>query len=156
MNWDFAFQAANIWAMLMWAMLILLPRGPFTGAAVFYGGVGLLCFAYVLFMGLVVGDVVDPVQQAESTGASFTSIEGVRSMFSTDGGITIGWIHYLALDLFAGIWISKDADAKDFSRFVQAPVLLLTFVAGPAGLLLWFLIREKRARAAAGPRKRVN
>ncbi len=156
MNWDFAFQAANIWAMVMWAMLILLPRGPIAGAAVFYGGVGLLCFAYVLFMALVVGGVVDPVPQGENTGASFTTIAGVRALFSTDGGVTIGWIHYLAFDLFAGLWIAKDADAKAFSRLVQAPVLLLTFVAGPAGLLLWFLVREKRARAAAGPRKRIS
>ncbi|KLI63219.1 ABA4-like family protein [Aurantiacibacter marinus] len=156
MNWDFAFQAANIWALIMWAMLILLPRNALAGAAVFYGGVGMLCFAYTLFMGLVVGGAVDPVSQSEGAGASFTTIAGVRGLFSTDGGVTIGWIHYLAFDLFAGLWISKDADTKGFSRLVQSPVLLLTFIAGPAGLLVWFIVREKRARAAAGPRRRFT
>ena len=67
----------------------------------------------------------------------------------SDGGVTVGWIHYLALDLFAGLWIAKDADQKGFSRLIQAPVLLLTFVAGPAGLLLWLVIRESRARKGA-------
>ena len=75
------------------------------------------------------------------------SIEGVRSIFASDGGVTVGWIHYLAFDLFVGLWIARDADAKGFSRLVQAPVLLATFLAGPLGLLVWLGIREKRARA---------
>lgn len=151
--WDTIFALANGLALLMWIVLIALPRKPVAEAAVFYAGVGLLCLAYVLLIAMVLGGVVDPVDTGAGEGGSFTTIEGVRSLFATDGGVTIGWIHYLAFDLFAGIWIAKDADHKGFSRLLQAPVLLLTFVAGPAGLLLWFAIREKRARAAAGPRK---
>ena len=152
MTWDFVFQAANLLALFMWGALILLPRGAFIQAAIFYAGVGLLCFAYALFMGLVLGGAIDPVVRGDGGAGSFTTIAGVRALFESDGGETIGWIHYLAFDLFAGLWIAKDADHKNFSRVIQAPVLLLTFVAGPAGLLLWFLIRERRARAAAGPR----
>lgn len=147
--WDSLFGIANVWAMICWAALILLPRGAFVQSAVFYAGIGLLCLAYAVLLGLVLGKLVDPVAVDNGSQASFTTIEGVRSMFMTDGGVTIGWIHYLALDLFAGLWIAKDADQKSFSRLVQAPVLLLTFVAGPAGLLLWLVIREKRARKGA-------
>ena len=155
MTWDTAFQIANGWALLMWIVLILLPRAPFAMSAVLYAGIGLLCFAYALTMGLVLGGLVDPGANGDGGSASFTSIAGVRALFASDAGVTIGWIHYLAFDLFAGLWIARDADAKRFSRIVQAPVLLLTFVAGPAGLFAWLLIRERRARAAAGPR-RVN
>ncbi|MGB3165849.1 MAG: ABA4-like family protein [Alteraurantiacibacter sp.] len=155
MSWDTLFGIANGWAALMWLVLIALPRTPFAMSAVFYAGVGLLCTAYALLMALLLGGAVDPGSTGEGAQASFFSIAGVRALFGSDGGVTIGWIHYLALDLFAGVWIAKDADAKRFSRLVQAPVLLLTFFAGPAGLLVWLLIREKRARAAAGPR-RVN
>ena len=77
----------------------------------------------------------------------FGSITEVQALFSSPGGLTIGWIHYLAFDLFVGIWIARDADAKNFSRFLQFPVLVLTFLAGPLGLLLWLIIREGRARA---------
>ena len=63
--------------------------------------------------------------------------------------MVIGWIHYLAFDLFIGLWIARDADAKQFSRILQAVVLLLVLLAGPAGLLLWLVIREKAARRAA-------
>jgi hypothetical protein len=156
MIWDALFAAANGWALLMWLVLIALPRGPFLQSLVFYGGSGLLCLAYVVLMALLLGGLVDPVATGDGEGASFYSIAGVRALFASDAGVTIGWIHYLALDLFAGLWIARDADQKRFSQLVQAPVLLLTFVAGPAGLLLWFLIRERRARALAGPRKRLK
>jgi hypothetical protein len=79
-------------------------------------------------------------------GADFTTIAGVRSIFATDAGVTIGWTHYLAFDLFTGLWIARDADAKKFSRMVQAPVLFATFMVGPVGLLVWLAIRERRAR----------
>jgi len=84
---------------------------------------------------------------SEGGGSSFSSIEGVRNLFASDGGLTVGWIHYLAFDLFVGIWIARDADNKGFSRIVQAPILFFTMMAGPFGLLLWLIIREGRARA---------
>jgi hypothetical protein len=73
--------------------------------------------------------------------------EAVRALFMSDGGVVIGWTHYLAFDLFTGLWIARDADAKGFSRIVQAPFLAVTFMAGPIGLLSWLMVRERRARA---------
>ncbi|MEZ5680129.1 MAG: ABA4-like family protein [Erythrobacter sp.] len=141
-----AFGIANLLAMVMWAALILLPRKPALLAGILYLGVGLLCFAYALGITGILTGVLD--QQGPGGGAvEFTTIEGVRSIFASDGGVTIGWIHYLAFDLFIGLWIARDADAKGFSRLVQAPILLLTFMAGPFGLFVWLLVREKRARA---------
>lgn len=143
MSWDFVFGMANLWALVCWAGLVLGPRGSLSRAAIFYGGVGLLCLAYaVLLIALLTGAI------AGANGADFTSIEGVRAIFASDAGVTVGWIHYLALDLFAGMWIASDADAKGFSRAWQAPVLVLTFLAGPLGLLVWFVVREPAARRA--------
>ena len=144
--WHTAFGIANLLAMIMWAALILLPRKPALLAAILYMGVGLLCFAYAIGLVGILTGALNPVGP-EGSETSFTTIEGVRAIFASDGGVTIGWIHYLAFDLFVGLWIARDADAKGFSRIIQAPVLLLTFMAGPFGLFLWLLIREKRARA---------
>lgn len=147
--WDSLFGIANIWALLCWAALVVLPRGPFVQSAIFYAGIALLCLAYVVLLVLLLTGTIDSNAVASAGESNFQTIEGVRGIFMSDGGVTVGWIHYLALDLFAGQWIAKDADQKDFSRLIQAPVLLLTFVAGPAGLLLWLAIRESRARKAA-------
>ena len=144
--WDLAFSLANGLALVMWVGLILLPRWPALLAAVLYVGVGLLCLAYAVGLIGIVSGMLDPGGGAAG-GMDFGSIEGVRAIFASDAGVTIGWIHYLAFDLFAGLWIARDADAKGYSRLLQAPVLLATFVAGPLGLLIWLAIREKRARA---------
>lgn len=145
MNWQTIFGAMNVWAMICWAALILLPRKPAVLSALLYLGVMMMCFVYAAALLSVVGGFVDPVGGEAQT--SFSSIEGVRAIFASDGGVTIGWTHYLAFDLFVGIWIARDADAKDFSRFVQAPILFATFMAGPVGLFLWLLVREGKARA---------
>lgn len=140
--WDTVFSIANALALLMWVALVFLPRWPALLAAILYLGVGLLSAAYAIFLIAVVAGIVPGGE-----GGNFSSIEGVRQIFASDAGVTIGWIHYLAFDLFVGLWIARDADAKDFSRLVQAPILLATLMAGPLGLVLWLLIRERRARA---------
>lgn len=147
--WDSLFGLANLWALVCWVALIMLPRGAFVQSAILYGGIGLLCLAYLVLLALVISGRVDVGVVDGGSAADFTTIAGVRGMFMSDGGVTVGWIHYLALDLFAGLWIARDADQKSFSRWVQAPVLLFTFFAGPAGLLAWLVIREKRARKGA-------
>jgi len=130
-------------------LLLFFPRKPLTHSAIMYLGVGLLCFIYLVLFATVVGGLIDPQRAVGSGEASFTSIEGVRAFFGSDGGVVIGWTHYLAFDLFTGMWISRDADAKGFSRLVQLPFLLLTFLVGPIGLFFWLIVRERKARAAA-------
>lgn len=142
-DWAWAFNAVNLLAMLAWAALILLPRWPALLSAVLYLGVGLLCLIYALAL---VGLLTGVISNAGGGGADFTTIAGVRSIFATDAGVTIGWTHYLAFDLFVGLWIARDGDAKGISRLVQAPILLATFVAGPLGLLIWLALREPAAR----------
>ena len=146
MSWEAIFGAVNLLAMIAWAVLILAPRAPALLAAVLYLGVGLLCLVYAAALHSHVGGLLDPVRPANAAD-DFTTIEGVRSIFASNGGVTIGWTHYLAFDLFVGLWIARDADAKGFSRWVQAPILFATFMAGPLGLLVWLVVREKRARA---------
>lgn len=142
MDWSFLFNAVNLLAMVAWAALILLPRWPALLSMLLYLGVGLLCLIYaVCLVGVLAGFI-----PAGEGGADFSTIEGVRSIFASDVGVTIGWTHYLAFDLFVGIWIARDADAKHISRFVQAPILLATFLAGPLGLLVWLIVREPAAR----------
>jgi hypothetical protein len=143
MGWTFVFSAVNLLALVGWAALILLPRWPALLSAVLYLGVGLLCVAYAIgLIGVVSGLIPNP----QSGGADFSTIAGVRAIFASDAGVTIGWTHYLAFDLFVGLWIARDGDAKDISRFVQAPILFATLMAGPLGLGIWLLLREPAAR----------
>jgi hypothetical protein len=140
MGWPALFTATNGLALAAWALLLFGPRGQRTAAIILYFGVGLLCLAYA---------VIFAVRFDEFIRGDLTGIDGIQALFADDGGLVLGWTHYLAFDLFIGQWIAKDADHKGFSRMVQAPILLLTLLAGPIGLLLWLVIRERRARAAS-------
>lgn len=143
MAWAALFGAVNLLALVAWTALILLPRWPALLSAILYLGIGVLCLIYAAcLIGVVSGMIPNP----GGGGMDFTTIAGIRAIFATDAGVTIGWTHYLAFDLFVGLWIARDADAKNISRFIQAPVLLATFMAGPLGLGLWLLLREPAAR----------
>ncbi|WP_343346708.1 ABA4-like family protein [Sphingomicrobium sp. XHP0239] len=156
MDWAALFSVANTYVLLPWAALILLPRGPGLHALVFYLGIGLLSLAYAILLVLLFGGFVDPVRDAGlAEPAMFDfSLAGVMDLFRSEGGVTLGWIHYLAFDLFVGQWIAKDGDHKGVSRIVQGPILFLTLMAGPLGLLIWMAVRERAARAVAGNGKR--
>ncbi len=144
--WQTVFSLANLVALAGWAALILLPRKPIPLALVLYAGVGLLCLVYA-------AGLIWALTHRGGAGVDFTTMAGVRAIFATDAGVAIGWTHYLAFDLFAGLWIARDADAKGVSRLFQAPFLIVTFMAGPLGLFAWLIARERRARAGGWTRK---
>lgn len=140
--WASLFSVVNLMAMAAWVILILLPRKELLLAVVLYLGVGMLCLIYAVgLVGILTGSL-DPVGPAEAA-VDFTTLAGVQSIFASQGGTTVGWTHYLAFDLFVGLWIARDADQKGVGRVWQAPMLLVTFMAGPVGLLIWLLVRER-------------
>ena len=150
-GWATLFTLTNAIALIGWAALAFLPRRPVVHSLVLYACVGLLCIAYAAMFVALFGGFADPARVSGVSEPDLTdySVAGLRALFMSDGGIVLGWTHYLAFDLFVGLWISRDADAKGYSRFVQLPVLFLTLMAGPIGLLAWLMIRERRARQAA-------
>ncbi|MDB5695124.1 MAG: rane protein [Sphingomonas bacterium] len=137
--WDQLFGLTNMAALLGWAVLLLGPRRWLP--VVRYAVVGFLCAIYVLLFGLLLAGLVDPGRDGP-IGAFEYSVRGLRAQFASDGAIVVGWTHYLAFDLFVGCWIAADADRRGVRRWAQAPVLLATFLAGPVGLLVWFVLKR--------------
>ena len=80
----------------------------------------------------------------------FGSLDGVAALFTVRGLLLAGWIHYLAFDLFVGSWEVSDARTNGVHHLLVVPCLFLTFMAGPAGLLLYFIV--KYASRAFGAR----
>ena len=123
-----------------WALLIFAPRWRWTDRLVHSGLYPVvLGLAYVSFMvcALVFGDTSEPI--------SFSTIEGIAAIFTHPFGILTAWVHYLVFDLFVGMWEARDARRRGMRHWALIPCLLLTFMAGPAGLLLYFILRRKWA-----------
>jgi hypothetical protein len=150
MSWGTLFSLTNVVAIVGWAALAFLPRRPAVLSMILYTAVGLLCLAYLAMFVAAFGGLADPRRLAGVGEPDLLdySISGLRALFMSDAGIVIGWTHYLAFDLFVGLWIARDGDSKGFSRWVQLPFLFLTLMAGPIGLVTWLVVREKRARTS--------
>lgn len=147
MDWDLLFILTNIVAVAGWLALALLPRTDRVLGAVMIAGIGLLCAIYlVMFVGLV-GAMVDPGRDGGGAAPSLEyTVDGLRAAFAARGVIVLGWTHYLAFDLFVGLWIARDADKRRVGRLVQLPFLFATFMAGPIGLLAWLVTRRPLTR----------
>lgn len=152
MMWDALFSFTNIWALIGWGMLAFLPRKPFVTSFVMYGVVALLCLTYLLMFAALLSGSVDSGAVPGAGEAGITTLDGIMALFDSRAGAAIGWTHYLAFDLFVGLWIAGDADSKGFARLWQVPILLVTLMAGPIGLLIWLAVREPAARRAARAR----
>ncbi len=81
----------------------------------------------------------------------FSSLPDVALLFSNPWLLLAGWVHYLAFDLLIGTWETRDARERGVSHLVLVPCLVLTFLFGPAG---WLLYQGLRA-VAARPRSRT-
>jgi hypothetical protein len=147
--WSVLFSFVSVLAMAAWLLLAAAPRKPLVYSAILYLGVAMLCLVYTVFFALVTTGQLDPNPMPGAGKPGFSSLAEVQAIFQSQGGALIGWTHYLAFDLFVGLWISRDADAKGFSRLIQLPFLFATFFAGPIGLFFWLIVRERKARAAA-------
>ena len=76
----------------------------------------------------------------------YSSLDGVMELFTDKTAVTAGWVHYLAFDLLTGIWIKKNAQKYGIHHLILIPCLLLTFMLGPIGLLLYLLIRTIKTK----------
>ena len=77
----------------------------------------------------------------------FGSLAQVKALFTQDRAVLAGWVHYLAFDLFVGCWIVLDAHERHITHWLIVPCLGLTFMFGPVGLLLYFVVRTAFASA---------
>ena len=71
----------------------------------------------------------------------YSGLDGLYSMFSNEILLLIFWLHFLAISLFAGAWIVRDAKKYFIPKIITIPSLILTYFSGPVGLVIYWLIR---------------
>jgi Domain of unknown function (DUF4281) len=75
-------------------------------------------------------------------------IGGVQQMLDTAGGAAAGWVHFIAFDLFVGRWIYLDGRERGVHPLIISPILVLTLMLGPLGLLAYLVARPASGLAA--------
>jgi len=129
---DQVFQFCNTLAMLTWILLIVVPTWKWTSRIVIGGSVTLLAICYLFYVAQAL-----TLEDFEKFG----SLDGLMILFSNPLAVLVGWIHYLAFDLMVGWFITFDAQRKKIRHIIIVPCLLLTFMMGPVGLLLYLIMR---------------
>ena len=71
----------------------------------------------------------------------YSGLDGLYSMFSNEILLLIFWLHFLAISLFAGAWIIRDARRYLIPKIITIPTLILTYFSGPVGIVIYWLIR---------------
>jgi Domain of unknown function (DUF4281) len=128
MTWENWFSVASSLALASWLALIVLPRWSWLMSLMRYVVPGALAVAY---------SALAVVYFHSAEGGGFNSLAQVKALLGTEPTLLAGWIHYLAFDLFVGVWIAERADSLGLSRLLQAPILVLTFLFGPIGYLVF-------------------
>jgi hypothetical protein len=139
---DQVFSIANPLALLAWLTLAVFPRRKWATDVVIGVVVpALFACAYVAILLATWG----------RTSGGFSSLQGVATLFANPWLLLAGWIHYLAFDLLIGRWEVLDSRARGIPHLVVVPCLFLTFMFGPAGWLLYTLVRFSVSRGARAP-----
>ena len=128
------FSVANTVALCCWLLLIVLPGRRWVNHGI--AGVAAPAAFAVLYT------VIIAVHFLGSTGG-FSSLPDVALLFSNSWLLLAGWVHYLAFDLLVGSWEARDARDRGISHLLIVPCLILTFLFGPAGWLLYLGVRSR-------------
>ena len=134
---DFLFSLANPAALLGWALLVLAPRWRGTRAVVLSGALPLLLAA--AYAVLIATHYWGP----HGGEGGFGSLDDVAALFRDRWALLAGWVHYLCFDMWTGAWEVRDAQRRGVPHGLLVPCLLLTFMVGPVGLLLYFGVRSR-------------
>jgi Domain of unknown function (DUF4281) len=126
------FKLANNAALIGWIALIFLPRWRCSARLV--APVLIPALLAVLYSFLV-------VTQFRHSPGGFSSLSSVALLFQNRAMLLAGWIHYLAFDLFVGSWEVRDSHRIGIAHHLVVPCLVLTLLFGPAGWLLYVLIK---------------
>ena len=136
------FENIYFWSNLLlapfWLMLIIIPNSNFTQFFVNSVILPLLLSAAYIFVinkSILLGDSFFDIFFL------YASLDNLYTLFSTESFLLFFWIHFVAINIFVGSWISRDGVKYNIPRWVVFFPLILVYLTGPIGIVLHWLIR---------------
>jgi hypothetical protein len=142
MDHDIAFWIAHAVGLAGWAALLLASKRRERAVRFARACAALVAVGYLLIFLLNMEGMM--------VLARDYSVSGVSALFQNPNLALLGWVHYIAFDLWVGSWEAEEADRLEMPHGLLVPCLLLTSLFGPLGLLLFLgAARIARSRRAA-------
>lgn len=130
------FALLHLLPLPLWLAMLLFPRTRVTEKLVISSWPFIVLGALYALLLLAAVVTLPPAQAGLSAASMQAAIAG-------GWGFLAAWAHLLTLDLFAGVWIFRDAR---YWGVKPAPYLLATLFTGPLGLGLYLYLRQTRER----------
>lgn len=131
----------NYGVMPFWALLFFMPHAKLTELLV-----------HSVLPPLVLGVtyawlLATAITGAMPEGAGFATLPALMKTFSTETAVVAGWAHYLVFDMFVGSWEARDAQRVGLHHLLVLPCLVMTFLVGPIGLVMYLMLRGLSGKA---------
>ena len=137
LSYENIYLIANWGVVPFWLLLIILPNHGVTNFFVQSIVPTLLlagAYGFVAYNIFLEGNILDSFEL-------YNGLNGLYSMFSSESFLLIFWIHFLAISLFIGAWITRDSQKYMIPKFFLIISLILTYFTGPVGLFIYWFIR---------------
>ncbi len=71
----------------------------------------------------------------------YLGLNDLYAIFSNEAFLLVFWLHFLSINLFVGSWIASDSKIFGISRILVIISLILTYLTGPIGLVIYWIVR---------------
>ena len=128
----------NFGILPFWFMLIFAPNSKIT--QIFINSIVLplilsSAYIYILYKSILLGEDLLNLFKI------YLSLDDLYTLFSTESFLLIFWLHFLALNIFLGSWVSRDALRYSVPKFLSGISLISIYFTGPLGLVFYWFIR---------------
>ena len=128
------FSLSGLLTLPFWFLIIVLPKWRWTHRMM--RSMHVVVPALAAYSLLVIPRIVQILPAVVKP-----ELDQISQLLGSPEGATIGWIHFLAFDLFVGRWVYLDSRERDFNPVLMAPILFFVLMLGPFGLLLYLILR---------------
>ena len=128
----------NLGVLPFWFILIVFPQSHLS--RIFVTSI----FPFLILSGVYIFILYKSYLIGYDFDGNFTLYLGLNELsrlFEDHLYIMIFWTHFIALNLFIGGWIVKDSQKFSVNKVLLAIPLILTYLIGPIGLLIYWIIR---------------
>ena len=128
----------NLGVLPFWFILIIFPQSHLS--RIFVTSI----FPFFILSGVYIFTLYKSYLTGYDFDGNFTLYLGLSELsrlFEDHLYIMIFWTHFIAINLFIGGWIVKDSQKFSINKVLLAIPLIVTYLIGPIGLFLYWIIR---------------
>ena len=128
----------NIGVLPFWILIIFFPQShlcKYLATSIFPIFILSSAYIFILYKAFLASFDFD------NNFSLYLGLSNVSELFRNDYYLLMFWTHFIAINLFIGGWILKDAQKLYINKILLAFPLIITYLIGPIGIFLYWIIR---------------